>query len=101
LLDRVEFPQREGDAQAGLRGESITVVCCHFEALLHFLESYDFGAVDLRTIPKTGAVLDQKIATLPAERGWWLDVLVSGQLPRGREMEVGRKNPLCRSVSGT
>jgi hypothetical protein len=24
--------------------------------------------VDLRTIPKTGALLDQKIATLPAER---------------------------------
>ena len=40
------------------------------EALLQFLESYDLGAVDLRAIPKTGALLDQKIASLPAERGW-------------------------------
>ena len=55
------------------------------EALLQFLESYDLGAVDLRAIPKTGALLDQKIASLPAERGWWLDVLVSGQLPQGCE----------------
>jgi len=53
------------------------------EALLHFLESYDLGAVDLRAIAKTGAPLDRKIASLPAERGWWLEVLVSGQLPQG------------------
>ena len=39
------------------------------EALLHFLESYDLGAVDLRAIAKTGALLDRKIASLPAERG--------------------------------
>jgi Mesyanzhinovviridae DNA primase len=53
------------------------------EALLHFLESYDLGAVDLRAIAKTGALLDRKIASLPAERGWWLEVPVSGQLPQG------------------
>ena len=39
------------------------------EALLHFLESYDLGAVDLRAIAKTGALLDRKIASLPSKRG--------------------------------
>jgi hypothetical protein len=53
------------------------------EAPLHFLESCDLGAVDLRAIAKTGALLDRKIASLPAERGWWLEVPVSGQLPQG------------------
>ena len=48
-----------------------------------FLESCDLGAVGLRAIAKTGALLDRKIAALPAERGSWLHVLVSGQLPQG------------------
>jgi hypothetical protein len=34
------------------------------EALLDYLLKFDVKGVDLRTIPKTAALLDQKIATL-------------------------------------
>jgi hypothetical protein len=37
--------------------------------------------VDLRIIPKTDALLDQKIASLSPEKAWWLDILKSGCLP--------------------
>jgi hypothetical protein len=53
------------------------------EALLHFLLNYDIAAVDLRTIPKTDALREQKDATLDAEQSWWLDTLSRGQLPWG------------------
>lgn len=62
-------------------------------ALLHFLLQFDLGKVDLRTIPLTTALLDQKLASLPPEQGWWLDVLQAGQLPDCEE-EAGR----CRSA---
>jgi hypothetical protein len=32
---------------------------------------------------KTAALLDQKIASLSAEKGWWLDMLMRGELPWG------------------
>jgi hypothetical protein len=53
------------------------------EALLDFLLHFDLTGIDLRTIPKTAALLDQKIASLTPEKGWWLDVLMRGQLPWG------------------
>ena len=53
------------------------------EALLHDLVHFDLAAVDLREVPKTGALLDQKIASLTSEQGWWLDVLQEGRLPWG------------------
>ena len=55
------------------------------EALLDHLLRFDLKAVNLREIPKTAALLDQKIASLTPERGWWLDVLMRGQLPWGCE----------------
>jgi hypothetical protein len=51
--------------------------------LLHYLLEYDLSAVNLRAIPKTAALLDQKLASLTPEQGWWLDLLRSGQLPHG------------------
>jgi hypothetical protein len=53
------------------------------EALLDFLLRFDLKTVNLRAIPKTAALLDQKIASLTAEQGWWLDVLARGELPWG------------------
>jgi Family of unknown function (DUF5906) len=53
------------------------------EALLDFLLRFDVSTVDLRSIPKTAALLDQKIASLSAEKGWWLDMLMRGELPWG------------------
>jgi hypothetical protein len=51
------------------------------EALLHHLLSFDLSSVNLREIPLTETLLEQKIASLTAEQGWWLDLLHSGKLP--------------------
>jgi hypothetical protein len=52
-----------------------------YERLLHELLNFDLSSVDIRHTLKTEAGLDQKIASLSAEDGWWLDILRTGQLP--------------------
>jgi len=52
-----------------------------YERLLYELLNFDLALVDLRHIPKTEALLDQKIASLSAEDGWWLDILRRARLP--------------------
>jgi len=56
------------------------------EALLYHLLNFDLTTVNLRIIPKTTALLDQKLSSLDAEQGWWLDVLSRGELPWGCEL---------------
>ena len=51
------------------------------EALLHYLLNFDLSQVDLRTIPKTAALLDQQIESMTPEQAWWLETLMSGVLP--------------------
>jgi hypothetical protein len=53
------------------------------EALLHYLQNFDLKQVDLRQIPRTKALLDQKINSLDPQQAWWLDVLARGELPWG------------------
>jgi hypothetical protein len=53
------------------------------EALLYHLLNFDLTTVDLRTIPKTEALVEQQIASLTSEQSWWLDTLMSGELPWG------------------
>ena len=48
------------------------------EALLHDLLAFDLDSVDLRHIPKTGALLEQKIHSLDPIDAWWLDRLMAG-----------------------
>jgi hypothetical protein len=55
------------------------------EALLDHLLKFDLSTVDLRTVPKTTALLEQKIASLTPEKAWWLDVLDRGELPWGAD----------------
>ena len=64
------------------------------EALLDFLLRFDLKSVDLRVIPKTAALLEQKLSSLSPEQGWWLDTLARGELPWGID-EPGRC-PACR-----
>jgi hypothetical protein len=52
-----------------------------YQRLLYELLTFDLETVDLRHIPKTEALLDQKIASLSPEDGWWLDILKHGSLP--------------------
>jgi hypothetical protein len=51
------------------------------EALLHYLLNFDLSQVDLRTIPKTAALLDQQIESMTPEQAWWFQTLMKGVLP--------------------
>ena len=53
------------------------------EALLHHLLNFDLSSVNLREIPQTTALVEQKLSTLTAEQGWWLDTLTRGELSGG------------------
>ena len=53
------------------------------EALLFELMNFDLSQVDLRTVPLTDALLDQKLQSLSIEDAWWFEMLQSGSLPRG------------------
>jgi hypothetical protein len=53
------------------------------EALLDYLLNFDLTRIELRQIPNTAALLDQKIRSLPPEKGWLLDLLRKGRLPTG------------------
>ncbi|HWY14263.1 MAG TPA: DUF5906 domain-containing protein [Rhizomicrobium sp.] len=64
------------------------------EALLYDLLQFDLSNVDLRSVPKTCALLDQKIASLTTEQGWWLDILQSARLPWG----VGYANGCAKEM---
>ena len=56
------------------------------EALLHHLLNLDISGVNLRKIPQTAALLDQKMASLGSEQAWWLDILTKGILPAGCDL---------------
>jgi Family of unknown function (DUF5906) len=53
------------------------------EALLDYLLRFDLSKVNLREIPKTAALLAQKISSGNPEQSWWLDTLMNGELPWG------------------
>jgi hypothetical protein len=56
-------------------------------ALLHHLLHFDLNTVDLRVIPQTTALLEQKFESATAEEKFWLDTLKSGRLPGALEGE--------------
>lgn len=49
-----------------------------YATLLHDLLAFDLERVDLRTIPKTTALLTQKERELDPIAAWWLDRLMAG-----------------------
>lgn len=53
------------------------------EALLHDLLAFDLDQVDLRKIPRTGGLLEQKLRSLDSVDSWWFDRLMSGTTTRG------------------
>jgi hypothetical protein len=50
-------------------------------ALLHYLLNFDLYRVNPREIPKTEALLDQKIHSMKPEELWLYNILSSGRLP--------------------
>jgi hypothetical protein len=63
------------------------------EALLHYLLNFDLSKVNLRSVPKTAALLRQKIHAATPEQAWWMDTLMSGELPT----QIGRVG-VCRKT---
>ncbi|PSM20207.1 primase-helicase family protein [Nitratireductor sp. StC3] len=61
------FAEMEAELDAGGR-----------EALLHDLLNFDLARVSLREIPKTRALLEQKMRSLDPVEQWWLDRLADG-----------------------
>jgi hypothetical protein len=61
------------------------------EALLYYLLNFDLSKVNLRSVPKTLALLKQKIFTATPEQAWWLDTLMNGRLPK----RIGQDNGTC------
>lgn len=55
------------------------------EALLHDLLTFDLDQVDLRVIPKTRALLEQKIRSLDSVESWWFERLWTGEITRKQE----------------
>lgn len=51
------------------------------EALLRYLLDFNLASVDLKRIPKTSALSEQKVSSLSPEEHWWLDILTRGALP--------------------
>lgn len=49
------------------------------EHLLAWLMSFDLHSVDVRQIPSTGALMDQKLGSMSPFQSWWLDVLMDGK----------------------
>ncbi|CAN0591265.1 unnamed protein product, partial [Laminaria digitata] len=49
-----------------------------YGALLHHLLNFDFSDIDLRKIPTTAALFEQKIASLPPVETWWFTCLQRG-----------------------
>lgn len=50
------------------------------ENLLHFLMSYDLKEYEVRAVPKTQALQDQKLLSLSPEQQWWYEKLHYGRM---------------------
>jgi hypothetical protein len=51
-----------------------------YEALLHHLQNLDIYGVNLRQPPRTDALVEQVLASMPVEQSWWLEVLQQGKI---------------------
>jgi len=50
------------------------------QALMHTLSTFDLSTVDIYTVPKTAALLDQKLETMPPHERWWFECLWEGKI---------------------
>ena len=50
------------------------------EALLHFLMHYNINEFEVREVPKTEALRDQKLLSYSAEETWWYEKLQDGRI---------------------
>jgi hypothetical protein len=50
------------------------------ESLLHFLLTLDLTAYDVRKVPQTEALREQKLFSMTVEQAWWLERLMDGRI---------------------
>ena len=60
------------------------------EALLHFLLTYDLGDYDVRSVPKTKALAEQKALSFSSEEEWWYQKLRDGAVLEGDPSWTGQ-----------
>lgn len=56
------------------------------EALLHYLLSYDISNYEVRDVPKTAALQDQKLLSMNSEEMWWFEKLEEGRLLKSHDV---------------
>lgn len=56
-----------------------------YENLLHFLINFDLSDFDVRAVPQTTGLQEQKIRSLAPQAQWWLDKLMTGEMIRGHD----------------
>lgn len=54
------------------------------EALLHWLQNYDLSNFDVRSVPQTTALKEQKDLSFTPEQDWWFHKLYDGALLTGK-----------------
>jgi hypothetical protein len=54
-----------------------------YAGLLRYLLEFDLSTVDMRSIPRTDALLDSVVSSMDDLTGWWFSVLWGGELPGG------------------
>lgn len=57
-----------------------------YEALLHYLMTYDITGFQVRNVPATKALQDQKHLSLSAEEEWWYQCLLEGRVRREADL---------------
>lgn len=72
------------------------------QALMHYLLHFDYSQINIRAIPTTTALLEQKEASLGPIVRWWKDGLWRGSLgasdtrwPEGELIPVGQLHEMC------
>lgn len=51
-----------------------------YEALLYFLQSYDISGFNVRKVPQTDALRDQKMLSMSQDEEWWFQKLLNGRV---------------------
>ena len=54
-----------------------------YEELMWQMLHFDLTKTNIRRIPETKALFDQKLEGLDPKQGWWMDFLARGELPYG------------------
>lgn len=60
-----------------------------YGALLHLLQTFDTRPIELRRVPHTSALFEQKIASLSPEDSWWFTSLSRGWIVISDQISTG------------